>query len=98
MHIFQRSCPDITPEIMLIFFLISVLQFVLCFSWYSYTPLKIHDYTYPDWANILGWSIGGVSFLAIPIEAVVQFCKAKGTLKEVDFIDLEYFVFLIIFL
>ncbi len=54
---------------------------------YGYAPLEIsrtnHVYKYPLWSNIMGWIIVASSCMFIPLVAIYQFCKAKGSLKEV---------------
>lgn len=54
---------------------------------YGYAPLVIartnHVYAYPLWSNILGWVIVASSCMFIPLVALYQILKQKGTLSEV---------------
>jgi predicted RNA methylase len=53
----------------------------------GYSPLEISHtnvtYKYPLWSNILGWVVAGSSSMLIPVIAIYQLAKAKGSLKEV---------------
>ncbi|CAB3364110.1 Hypothetical predicted protein [Cloeon dipterum] len=59
-------------------FLIGIILFGLLY----HEPLKYMDYSYPTWAEWLGWGIATSSILMIPIVAVFQIAKSPGTLKE----------------
>lgn len=50
---------------------------VLVFSLYNYTGIKYDDYTYPLWAEIVGWLITAASILLVPLlilKTVVDIC------------------------
>ena len=42
------------------------------------------EYIYPRWAIAYGWFLATVSLLPIPIFAVMELRKQKGSLKEVS--------------
>lgn len=48
-------------------------------------PLQYNDYSYPDWAEWVGWSLALSSIMMIPFVAIFQIMKTKGTLKEVRY-------------
>ena len=43
---------------------------IFIFSWYNYEPLKVGDYTYPAWANAIGWLIAMTAILSVPAAAI----------------------------
>jgi hypothetical protein len=55
---------------------------------FSYQPLEIartnQVYSYPKWANILGWVVAASSGVCIPVVAVYNMCMAKGSFTEVS--------------
>lgn len=51
---------------------------IFIFSMIQYTPLSIAEYTYPAWAQGLGWAIALVSVLCIPLGMVHAIYYAKG--------------------
>lgn len=61
-------------------------QGTFIFSIVKYSPLKFSDsYTYPLWANILGWFVASSSLLIIPIFVLYQLAHGNGTLQQVSF-------------
>lgn len=54
---------------------------------YGYIPLEIARtgavYKYPNWSNILGWVIAASSCICIPVVAIYEILKAKGSFVEV---------------
>ncbi|XP_055595424.1 sodium- and chloride-dependent glycine transporter 2-like [Uranotaenia lowii] len=44
----------------------STLLFILCFNWIQYRPVTYGKYSYPVWADIVGWGIG-----LLPISVVL---------------------------
>ena len=54
---------------------ISLTQFILVFSSVTYSPATLNDYTYPDWANAIGFGMVALSVLLIPIAAIVALVK-----------------------
>ncbi|XP_049816938.1 sodium-dependent noradrenaline transporter-like [Aethina tumida] len=59
-------------------FIICVVMFGLLY----HQPLQYNDYSYPDWAEWVGWSLALSSIMMIPFVAIFQIMKTKGTLKE----------------
>eukprot|EP00058_Branchiostoma_floridae_P025938 XP_002611428.1 hypothetical protein BRAFLDRAFT_63940 [Branchiostoma floridae] len=58
------------------------LLFILIFQFTVYSPTAYGDYTYPFWAEVLGWCMVGVAVLMLPAVALYKVCCAKGTLYE----------------
>ncbi|CAH0748218.1 unnamed protein product [Diatraea saccharalis] len=51
----------------------------------DYTPPTYRQYSYPAWAQVLGWTIASLSLLCIPAYAVVTVVRAPGnTIGEVS--------------
>lgn len=59
-------------------------QMVVLFGLLNPQPLKYNDYFYPKWAEWVGWSLALSSIVMIPLVAVIQLVKTKGTFKEVS--------------
>ena len=59
------------------------LQGIMMFGFVMHEPLKYEDYTYPAWANIVGWCLALSSMLCMPVFAVVSILRAKGSFLEV---------------
>ncbi len=57
-----------------------IIFFILIISWARYEPLTKGDYTYPGWANAIGWIIAMTAILAVPAVAIFQL--AQKTLVE----------------
>ena len=50
----------------------AIFQVILIYSWAQYEPLEKGDYTYPAWANALGWVIAMCAILPVFIVAIGQ--------------------------
>uniref|UniRef100_H2YE53 Transporter n=1 Tax=Ciona savignyi TaxID=51511 RepID=H2YE53_CIOSA len=50
----------------------AVLTFILVYSIANYKPLKLDDYSFPVWANVLGWFTVASSVLCIPVGAALE--------------------------
>lgn len=59
------------------------LQSIMIFGFVMYEPIKYEDYVYPWWGNMLGWFMAGSSILCMPIMAVIQIARTKGSLPKV---------------
>ena len=64
--------------------LIFNFQFIIVYGLKNHRPLKVEDYEYPMWANVLGWGIAASSVAMIPLFAVIQFIMEPGTIREVN--------------
>ncbi|XP_078602411.1 sodium-dependent proline transporter-like isoform X2 [Branchiostoma floridae x Branchiostoma japonicum] len=60
----------------------ALLLFILIFNLVQFNPVTYGDYEYPNWAEIMGLLMGLSSCLLIPIVAVIQVCRQKGSLLE----------------
>lgn len=60
------------------------LMFIIVYGLLGYEPLSYEDYTYPTWANILGWVIAGSSVIMIPIVAIYKFLTTSGSCYRVS--------------
>ncbi|XP_011204882.2 sodium-dependent dopamine transporter isoform X1 [Bactrocera dorsalis] len=58
------------------------LLFIIVYGLIGYEPLTYEDYTYPVWANTLGWCIAGSSVMMIPAVAIIMMIKTPGTIKQ----------------
>ncbi len=56
----------------------TIISLVLLATFYGYTPLKYGDYTFPMWANCLGWWVTSASVAFIPIVAFSKILTAPG--------------------
>ena len=50
-------------------------QVILVYSWAQYAPLTKGDYTYPAWANAVGWGIALTAILSVPVVALYQIIR-----------------------
>ncbi|XP_041692332.1 sodium- and chloride-dependent GABA transporter ine isoform X1 [Coregonus clupeaformis] len=56
---------------------------ILISSIVQYTPARYgKSYTYPVWAEVVGWGISLVSIIWIPLGALQEICRNKGTLMQ----------------
>lgn len=56
---------------------------MLVFNMTQITPVSYGTYQYPQWAIAVGWIIGMISVIPIPIYMVVDLWDANGTLLQV---------------
>ncbi|XP_013386200.1 sodium-dependent proline transporter-like isoform X3 [Lingula anatina] len=59
-----------------------IITFVLVFSLADYTAASYVEYSFPLWADIMGWMMALVSIVVIPVWAVYIICRAHGSLCE----------------
>ena len=55
---------------------------ILLFSIINYEPAKYGTYTYPPWADGLGWLVSLCSMICIPAGAIHTLCTFEGTLIQ----------------
>lgn len=72
-------------------------MFIIVYGLLGYEPLSYEGYTYPTWANILGWAIAGSSVIMIPIVAIYKLLTTPGTCYRVSNNDIRYFDVLILY-
>ena len=53
------------------------------FSIISLKPVQYDGQDYPKWAIVIGWMLGMVSLVPIPLMMIVQILNVDGTLIEV---------------
>ncbi|CAG9813539.1 unnamed protein product [Phaedon cochleariae] len=62
---------------------------VVMFGLFHHQSLQYNEYFYPPWAEWVGWGLTLSSIIMIPLFAIIQIIKTKGTFKEVrSLIDL----------
>lgn len=59
-------------------------QFVVIASTLTSSGLKYDDYIFPNWANVVGWSVAMSSMVFVPLYAIYKFLSVPGTFKEVS--------------
>lgn len=59
-------------------------MFIIVYGLLGYEPLSYEGYTYPTWANILGWAIAGSSVIMIPAVAIYKFLTTSGSCYRVS--------------
>ncbi|XP_033474375.2 sodium- and chloride-dependent GABA transporter 1 isoform X2 [Epinephelus lanceolatus] len=55
---------------------------ILISSIIQYTPARYGKYTYPGWAEGVGWCVSLVSIIWIPLGAMQEICSNKGSLLQ----------------
>lgn len=68
------------------------LLFITVYGLFGHQPLQYDDYYYPEWANNLGWCIAGSSVMMIPLVAIIQILKTRGTFSQVNMSFLHFFL------
>uniref|UniRef100_A0A8C3KK04 Transporter n=1 Tax=Calidris pygmaea TaxID=425635 RepID=A0A8C3KK04_9CHAR len=58
------------------------LLFVVIVSIINFKPLTYDDYTFPLWANRIGWGIALSSMILVPAYIIYKFMSVRGTFKE----------------
>ncbi|XP_068092817.1 sodium-dependent dopamine transporter isoform X1 [Hyperolius riggenbachi] len=58
------------------------LLFVVVVSIVTYRSPKYGNYTFPEWANAIGWLIALSSMAMVPIYAIYKFCTIPGSFRE----------------
>ncbi|XP_064641154.1 sodium-dependent noradrenaline transporter-like [Lineus longissimus] len=76
--IYWRICWKIASPL---FILTIVVSSVASFKGLEY-EMSTHVYTYPGWANILGWMLTLSSMICIPLIAIYKMVATKGTLSR----------------
>ena len=59
-------------------FLIIYYQAIMIFNWSDYTPITYGDYTFPIWAEVVGYGIAAVSLICIPAGMVKAIFETSG--------------------
>ena len=68
--------------------LLLLSQVILLLSWVNYEPYVVDDYTYPPYANGIGWAIAMLIILMVPIGFVYNIAhEQKGGIMEVSNCD-----------
>ncbi|KAJ8981918.1 hypothetical protein NQ317_008823 [Molorchus minor] len=60
-------------------------SFIVCvvmFGLFYHQPLQYNDYYYPGWAEWVGWGLALSSIVMIPVVAIIQIMKIKGSCRE----------------
>ncbi|KAG7253944.1 hypothetical protein CRUP_018963 [Coryphaenoides rupestris] len=68
----------------------SFVQFIII-SFLAFPPeVRLFDYQYPVWTNVLGYCIGISSFICVPTYMAYYLLRAKGSFKQSS--DTSYFL------
>lgn len=51
------------------------VQIILLFAWIDYSPIQYGSYSYPEWAEALGWLMSFFSIIFIPIVMLYKINK-----------------------
>ncbi|TSL82618.1 Lysophosphatidylcholine acyltransferase 1 [Bagarius yarrelli] len=54
------------------------LLFMVVVSFATFNPPKYGSYSFPTWANMLGWCLSISSMIMVPIYAIYKFCVLPG--------------------
>uniref|UniRef100_F6TM37 Transporter n=1 Tax=Ciona intestinalis TaxID=7719 RepID=F6TM37_CIOIN len=65
------------------YFIPVITSSIFLFYCVKWTPLKVADYTYPVWANVLGWALSLLSLLWIPGVFIYVLMNGRGSIKQV---------------
>ncbi|XP_022109376.1 sodium- and chloride-dependent glycine transporter 1-like [Acanthaster planci] len=74
--------PSLFWQLCWMFFSPALLTFIIVFAFANYEPPKTNKYTFPPWADALGWCLASVVLVFIFVYAVYYLCKARGTFVE----------------
>ena len=66
-----------------LFVMLIMLKLMLIFNMTQLKPLSYNTYQYPQWAIGIGWIIGIISVLPIPLYMAIVIYNSEGTLVEV---------------
>lgn len=66
-----------------IVFLLTFMKVIMVSSMAQHTSTHYGKYTYPVWAEVLGWGIALVSVVWIPVGAIHEICNMKGSFLQV---------------
>ncbi|XP_047014096.1 sodium-dependent dopamine transporter isoform X2 [Ictalurus punctatus] len=55
------------------------LLFMVVVSFATFNPPKYGSYSFPTWANMLGWCLSISSMIMVPIYAIYKFCVLPGS-------------------
>ncbi|KAM4027068.1 sodium-dependent dopamine transporter [Anomaloglossus baeobatrachus] len=58
------------------------LLFVVVVSIVTYRSPKYGNYTFPEWANVIGWLLAVSSMAMVPIYAIYKFCSLPGSFRD----------------
>ena len=56
-----------------------MFQIIMIFNWVDYTPVSYGAYTYPGWAEGLGWALAALSLICIPMGMIKSVVEAEGS-------------------
>jgi len=60
-----------------------VISSIMSYESLRYPSYTLGDYSYPHWANVVGWFIAASSMMAVPTVAVYQFIRLPGHARQV---------------
>jgi len=62
---------------------------ILIFSFVKYTPAEYGEYTYPGWADAIGWVMALASIIPIFVVAIYKMVTAKATTLKGKWIEVS---------
>ncbi|ESO89894.1 hypothetical protein LOTGIDRAFT_124265, partial [Lottia gigantea] len=69
--------------------------FIFIFTWVDYEASKYGDYTYPPWADAIGWIMAFGSVMAIPIFMMIKIGREDESYNVLEVGNFAIFTFLI---
>ncbi|KAG7489634.1 sodium-and chloride-dependent GABA transporter ine-like isoform X1 [Solea senegalensis] len=73
-NLYFRICwMVLCPILMLVILISSIAQ---------YTPVHYGKYSYPAWSEWVGWAVSLISIVWIPLGAIQEICKNKGSFRQ----------------
>ncbi|CAD6198650.1 unnamed protein product [Caenorhabditis auriculariae] len=55
---------------------------ILSFLWLEWHAIAYESYVFPYWSVILGWVVGAIPLIFVPIVGIWEFCTAKGNMSQ----------------
>ena len=50
----------------------------MIFNWVQYRPVTYGKYTFPDYTEVIGWGIAGLSIICIPLGMIKGVLNTPG--------------------
>jgi len=63
---------------------VCVVQFMVVVSFTTFGPPSYGKYTFPMWANVVGWCLAISSMSLVPLYAIYKLCSLPGKFCDVS--------------